>query len=132
MVRTCGRFPLRDRKRHLAKLVGKRRLGIVVSTHTDEDGAAIFRQACAMGLEGIVSKRLSAPYRSGAVEGLAENSCGSRYAQQGPSTQNEWWQAEHELSGRGCLGAVACSSAGRGQRPAANLLAGDRVLVHRS
>jgi len=29
------------------------------------DGAAIFQQACRMGLEGIVSKRLSAPYRSG-------------------------------------------------------------------
>jgi hypothetical protein len=28
-------------------------------------GAATFRQACSMGLEGIVSKRLSAPYRSG-------------------------------------------------------------------
>jgi rare lipoprotein A (peptidoglycan hydrolase) len=33
--------------------------------HTDEDGATIFRQACVMGLEGIVSKRLTAPYRSG-------------------------------------------------------------------
>jgi bifunctional non-homologous end joining protein LigD len=30
-----------------------------------EDGATIFRQACVMGIEGIVSKRLSAPYRSG-------------------------------------------------------------------
>jgi ATP-dependent DNA ligase len=30
-----------------------------------EDGATIFRQACRMGLEGIVSKKLSAPYRSG-------------------------------------------------------------------
>jgi hypothetical protein len=56
---------LGDRKRRLAKLVGRRRLGIVVSEHTDEDGAAVFRQACKMGLEGIVSKRLSAPYRSG-------------------------------------------------------------------
>jgi hypothetical protein len=28
-------------------------------------GPAIFRQACAIGLEEIVSKRLSAPYRSG-------------------------------------------------------------------
>jgi hypothetical protein len=28
-------------------------------------GAVIFQQACRMGLEGIVSKRLSAPYRSG-------------------------------------------------------------------
>jgi bifunctional non-homologous end joining protein LigD len=27
--------------------------------------ATIYRQACKMGLEGIVSKRLSAPYRSG-------------------------------------------------------------------
>jgi bifunctional non-homologous end joining protein LigD len=32
---------------------------------TRDKGAAIFRQACAMRLEGIVSKRLSAPYRSG-------------------------------------------------------------------
>jgi bifunctional non-homologous end joining protein LigD len=45
--------------------VGQRRVGIVLSEHTDEDGATIFRQACTMGLEGIVSKRLSAPYRSG-------------------------------------------------------------------
>jgi hypothetical protein len=33
--------------------------------HTDEDGATIFRHACKLGLEGIASKRLSAPYRSG-------------------------------------------------------------------
>jgi ATP-dependent DNA ligase len=33
--------------------------------HTTEDGATIFVHACKMGLEGIVSKRLSAPYRSG-------------------------------------------------------------------
>jgi bifunctional non-homologous end joining protein LigD len=45
--------------------LGGRRLGIVLSDHTDEDGATIFRQACRMGLEGIVSKRLTAPYRSG-------------------------------------------------------------------
>jgi hypothetical protein len=43
--------------------VGKGRVGI--SEHTAEDGALIFRQACKLGLEGIVSKRLSAPYRSG-------------------------------------------------------------------
>jgi ATP-dependent DNA ligase len=49
----------------LARLLGGRRRGIVLSDHTDDDGATIFRQACRMGLEGIVSKRLSAPYRSG-------------------------------------------------------------------
>jgi bifunctional non-homologous end joining protein LigD len=55
-------FPLSDRKRLLAKVVGRRSLGIVLSQHTDED---IFRGVCQMGLEGIVSKRLSSPYRSG-------------------------------------------------------------------
>jgi bifunctional non-homologous end joining protein LigD len=39
--------------------------GIVLSEHTTDDGAAVFRHACRMGLEGIVSKRLCAPYRSG-------------------------------------------------------------------
>jgi bifunctional non-homologous end joining protein LigD len=57
--------PLGDRKKRLAKLRGKRRIGIVLSEHTDEDGALILQQACKLGLEGIVSKRLSAPYRSG-------------------------------------------------------------------
>ena len=58
-------LPLSDRKKRLARLLGGRRLGIVLSDHTDEDGATIFRQACRMGLKGIVSKKLSAPYRSG-------------------------------------------------------------------
>jgi bifunctional non-homologous end joining protein LigD len=39
--------------------------GIEINEHTDIDGAAVFRLACTMGLEGIVSKRLTAPYRSG-------------------------------------------------------------------
>jgi bifunctional non-homologous end joining protein LigD len=36
----------------------------VLSRAAAEDGATIFQQACKMGLEGIVSKRLFAPYRS--------------------------------------------------------------------
>jgi bifunctional non-homologous end joining protein LigD len=58
-------MPLGDRKRRLARLLGRRRLGIVLSAHTADDGATIFQRACKLGLEGIVSKRLSAPYRSG-------------------------------------------------------------------
>jgi ATP-dependent DNA ligase len=64
-TRSTATAPSGDRKRRLAGLVGKRRLGIVLGEHTDEDGAAIFLQACKMGFEGIVSKRLTAPYRSG-------------------------------------------------------------------
>ena len=52
--------PLAERKTRLAKLVGRCDRGIVYNEHTDEDGATVFRHACKLGLEGIVSKRLSA------------------------------------------------------------------------
>jgi ATP-dependent DNA ligase len=32
-------LPLGDRKKRLATLLGKRRIGIVLGAHTDEDGA---------------------------------------------------------------------------------------------
>jgi bifunctional non-homologous end joining protein LigD len=51
---------LGERKAMLVKL-----LVCVPNEHTDEDGAVVFRHACKMSLEEIVSKRLSAPYRSG-------------------------------------------------------------------
>jgi ATP-dependent DNA ligase len=53
-------LPLLDRKAKLAKLLVRSRSGIVFNDHTDDDGAAVFLYACKMGLEGIVSKRLSA------------------------------------------------------------------------
>jgi hypothetical protein len=65
-------LPFAKRKAKLARLLAPSHVGIVLSGHTDEDGAMVFRQACAMGLEGIVSKRLAAPYRSGPVTGLAQ------------------------------------------------------------
>jgi ATP-dependent DNA ligase len=37
--------------------------------HLDGDGAIIFVQACALGLESIVSKRRDLPYRSGRCKG---------------------------------------------------------------
>jgi hypothetical protein len=36
-----------------------------VHRDTDEDGATVFWHPCKLGLEGIVSKRLTAPYKSG-------------------------------------------------------------------
>jgi ATP-dependent DNA ligase len=64
-ARRLGESRWWTREKRLARLVGKRRVGIVLSEHTADDGATIFRQACKMGLEGIVSKRLSAPCQSG-------------------------------------------------------------------
>jgi ATP-dependent DNA ligase len=50
-----------------ARLATMARVGATprAGEHTDEDGATVFRHACKMGLEGIVAKRLSSPYRSG-------------------------------------------------------------------
>ena len=40
--------------------------GLRLSEHiADTDGATVFRQACVMGLEGIVAKRRDSRYRSG-------------------------------------------------------------------
>jgi bifunctional non-homologous end joining protein LigD len=58
-------LPLGERKLRLAKLLRSPPVGIELNAHTEDDGAAVFAQACKMGLEGIVSKRLAAPYRSG-------------------------------------------------------------------
>jgi bifunctional non-homologous end joining protein LigD len=58
-------LPLGDRKAKLAQLLARARAGITYNEHADEDGAVVFRHARMLGLEGIVSKRLSAPYRSG-------------------------------------------------------------------
>jgi bifunctional non-homologous end joining protein LigD len=53
------------RKHLLAKLLKGSRLSIVLNEHFEEDGASVYRAACQLGCEGIVSKRLGSPYRSG-------------------------------------------------------------------
>ena len=58
-------LPLSERKEALAHLLSKARPGIRYSEHLEGNGAEIFAQACRMGLEGIVSKKLTSPYRSG-------------------------------------------------------------------
>jgi bifunctional non-homologous end joining protein LigD len=39
--------------------------GLMLNEHIKEPGDVVFRHACKLGLEGIVSKRLGSPYRSG-------------------------------------------------------------------
>jgi bifunctional non-homologous end joining protein LigD len=58
--------PLQVRKATLTSVVAKAGAGIRFNEHLDFDnGEAVFRHACKMGLEGIVSKRKDSPYRSG-------------------------------------------------------------------
>jgi bifunctional non-homologous end joining protein LigD len=59
------REPIEKRKALLAKLLRGSNLSIVLNEHFEEDGAIVFREACKLGCEGIVSKRLGSFYRSG-------------------------------------------------------------------
>ena len=60
------RLPLIERKWRLAKLIGKaNRRAIRFTEHLRGDGPTVFEHVCRMRLEGIVSKRTDAPYRSG-------------------------------------------------------------------
>ncbi len=45
------------------------------SEHFEDDGALVLRHACAMALEGIVSKRGDAPYRSGRSDTFIKTKC---------------------------------------------------------
>jgi ATP-dependent DNA ligase len=63
--RELRHMPLEERKRLLARLVGKPRPGIVLNATFEEAGDIVFKHACALGCEGIVSKRLGSRYRSG-------------------------------------------------------------------
>jgi ATP-dependent DNA ligase len=40
---------------------------LVLNEHFEEDGMIVLREACKLGCEGIVSKRLGSPDRSGRV-----------------------------------------------------------------
>ena len=60
-------LPLIERKRRLAQLIGKtkNRRAIQYGEHLKGNGASVLDYVCRLGLEGIVSKRVDAPYRSG-------------------------------------------------------------------
>jgi bifunctional non-homologous end joining protein LigD len=59
-------LPPIERKWRLFKLIGRaKRRAIQFVEHLTDDGPTVFEHVCRMGLEGIVSKRVDAPYRSG-------------------------------------------------------------------
>ena len=72
------RLPLSERKERLKKLLearkGKNNLVRYVE-HFESGGDAILQSACKLSLEGIVSKKLSAPYRSGRSESWTKAKC---------------------------------------------------------
>ncbi len=59
------RRPLSERKAELRKALRANKRGIQYVAHADGHGPEMFAAVCKLGLEGIVSKKLNAPYRSG-------------------------------------------------------------------
>ena len=59
-------LPLHLRKNQLARLLSRRVGGVQLAPFEQgEIGPDLFKAACGMGLEGIVSKRRDRPYRAG-------------------------------------------------------------------
>jgi bifunctional non-homologous end joining protein LigD len=75
--RDLRQMELRERKAALEKLLqglGKRSV-IRYVNHFEEAGDTVLQSVCRMSLEGIISKRLDAPYRSGRGETWTKAKC---------------------------------------------------------
>ena len=66
---------LHGRRKRLESLLSGNDALMFSSNVEGAKGAALFRRACAMGLEGIVSKRVNTPYRSGPFLGWRKIKC---------------------------------------------------------
>jgi bifunctional non-homologous end joining protein LigD len=69
-------LPLVQRKAMLAKLIA--RTDLLYSEHFETTGAELLKNACSMGLEGIVAKQKDAPYRSGRTDTWIKMTCRQR------------------------------------------------------
>lgn len=71
-LRSCA---LRDRQALLHELIGTGRERLFFSAGIEAESTEVFERACAMNLEGVVSKRLDAPYRSGRQKSWLKRKC---------------------------------------------------------
>jgi bifunctional non-homologous end joining protein LigD len=73
------REPLETRKETLASLLRGCQPGVRLNGHLEhDDGTIVFHHACALGCEGIVSKRLGSIYRSGRCAPTPRDALGLR------------------------------------------------------
>lgn len=72
------RLPLLERKQKLKALLARAKglRNIIYSPHVTGGGERAFARACRKGLEGIVSKKADAPYRSVRTRGWLKSKCG--------------------------------------------------------
>jgi bifunctional non-homologous end joining protein LigD len=68
-------LPLRERKTRLKALLGEDEPRLRFVDHFETAGDAVLLSACKLELEGIISKRLDAPYRSGRSDTWVKAKC---------------------------------------------------------
>ncbi|HEY2528327.1 MAG TPA: DNA ligase D [Xanthobacteraceae bacterium] len=75
--RNAMEAPLVARKAALARLLHaeSQTSRIRYVEHFDEAGPVVFKHACEMNLEGVISKRREAPYRSGRSDNFVKSKC---------------------------------------------------------
>ncbi|PPD13682.1 MAG: DNA ligase D [Methylobacterium sp.] len=71
-------LPLLERKTRLDALLPEDDGPLRLSEHFSDPGGIMLREACRMGLEGVVSKRVDAPYRSGRTGDWVKSKCTNR------------------------------------------------------
>jgi hypothetical protein len=94
------RRPFAERKAILRKVLQRTRRGIQYVEHTEGDSVEMFKAVCKLGLEGIVSKKLDAPYARQA-------------ARTSPTTTGPLRGAARGAAG-GAIGGAIAGNAGRG------------------
>jgi bifunctional non-homologous end joining protein LigD len=70
--------PLLRRKKLLEKLIGTDGGAIRYSSHFEEDGKLVLQRACALGLEGIISKASQSVYVSGRGKSWVKAKCSAQ------------------------------------------------------
>src|ERR1700709_115167 len=70
------KLPLEERKSHLKKLIGK--TAIQFSESFEVDGPELYQHACAVGLEGVVSKVRDSAYPSNRGNDRVKKTCAQR------------------------------------------------------
>ena len=89
-----------------------KRRSIKFVEHLTGDGPTVFRHVCRIGLEGIVSKRVDAPYRSGPSKGWLKS--------KNPASEAVRREREEDSMARSICAVVSASvtSASAGERAA--------------
>lgn len=71
-------LPLLERKERLSGLFKKQKFGRIFYSEHFTQAEGFMQQACAMRLEGVISKRADAPYHSGRGKGWLKTKCHQR------------------------------------------------------